>query len=637
MLIAVHVAIAIHIWHWKSAGTTLSPVEPSESMQTLETGLINAGFIFFGVAILSTLILGRWFCGWGCHLVALQDCCSWLLKKVGIRPKAIRSRFLVWVPVFAAFYMFIWPQFARMIERRQAPPWVWHLTTTDFWATFPNWQISLLTFFVCGFVIVYLLGNKGFCTYGCPYGGLFYWADKVAPGKIRVTEACNQCGHCTAVCTSNVRVHEEVNLHKMVVDAGCMKCFDCVDACPNDALYFGFGSPRPSKKALSQLPIAQSKLWDYSWPEEFALAGLFLGGLYVFRGLYDSIPFLLSIGLSAITAFFLVGLSRLAYRPHVRFQKFQWKTKGKLQRSGWFAIAVGVLYVTFLGHCTWIQFNSKEGTRYLEAAQEFYNSNDPAMIPIAETMCRKSRSFFLLAVGNGLWPIAEWESKLGSIAQFLGERDEAIRRFERALELDPNRKNTRISLLDNLRLAEDYTRYLREYEVLLPKVELSALSHLTAANAYAQDRDLVNSKAAFERVLAADPKNSLGRLNFGLLLAQEGDYDRGIAMLRSLTQDEPENGPAWQNLGIVQASSGDLASAQASLKQAVRLQPNLEGAWLTLIQISVQENNQQEAWNRAKLALKSNPKSPTIWQNARSLAESLSKVEEFDALGIQTP
>ena len=74
--------------------------------------------------------------------------------------------------------------------------------------------------FVCGFMTVYFLGSKGFCTYACPYGGFFALADKVAPGKIRVTDACNQCGHCTAVCTSNVRVHAEVKAYGMVVDPG---------------------------------------------------------------------------------------------------------------------------------------------------------------------------------------------------------------------------------------------------------------------------------------------------------------------------------------------------------------------------------------------------------------------------------
>ena len=62
--------------------------------------------------------------------------------------------------------------------------------------------------------------------------------------RIRVTDACAGCGHCTAVCTSNVRVHEEVRDYGMVVDSGCMKCLDCVSVCPNDALYYGAGRCR---------------------------------------------------------------------------------------------------------------------------------------------------------------------------------------------------------------------------------------------------------------------------------------------------------------------------------------------------------------------------------------------------------
>src|SRR5207244_4171 len=85
------------------------------------------------------------------------------------------------------------------------------------------------------FMTVYFLGNKGFCTYACPYGGVFGLVDKVAPGRIRVTDACEECGHCTAVCTSNVIVHAEVKKYGMVVDPGCMKCMDCVSVCPNDA------------------------------------------------------------------------------------------------------------------------------------------------------------------------------------------------------------------------------------------------------------------------------------------------------------------------------------------------------------------------------------------------------------------
>src|SRR5687768_1771580 len=213
-LILLYLLMIAHIIQWRIMGLTVSPIEPSESMYTLQNGAINAGFIFFTLAILATLIFGRFVCGWGCHIVALQDFCAWLLKKFGLKPKAFRSRLLVYVPLIAALYMFVWPTVSRAFTKPPTEPLIPqftnHLITTEFWATFPPFWVAIPFLFICGFVTVYFLGSKGFCTYACPYGGFFSLADKVAPGKIRVTDACNQCGHCTATCTSNVLVHAEV-------------------------------------------------------------------------------------------------------------------------------------------------------------------------------------------------------------------------------------------------------------------------------------------------------------------------------------------------------------------------------------------------------------------------------------------
>src|SRR5436853_116958 len=75
-LLLVHIIFAIHIAHWLSTGRTITPVEPSEAMQTLEQGYLNAGFVLFFLLIGSTMIFGRFFCGWACHLVAYQDLCG---------------------------------------------------------------------------------------------------------------------------------------------------------------------------------------------------------------------------------------------------------------------------------------------------------------------------------------------------------------------------------------------------------------------------------------------------------------------------------------------------------------------------------------------------------------------------------
>ena len=287
MLILVHLVIAAHIAHWLVAGRTVTPVEPSEAMAFAKGGMINAGLIFFSVAILLTGVFGRFFCGWACHLVALQDLARWLLGKVGIRPKPLRSRWLRLVPFFAFAYMFLWPVAYRLSIGDSFGHVDTELTTTEFWATFPGWVVGGLTFLICGFVIVYFLGSKGFCTYACPYGAIFGVVEKVSPMRIRVTDACAGCAHCTAVCTSNVRVHEEVRDYGMVVDSGCMKCLDCVSVCPNDALYYGMGplglrpTPRVKKPARRRWLPAK---------DDLIVALAFVAAFFSFRGLYGQVP-----------------------------------------------------------------------------------------------------------------------------------------------------------------------------------------------------------------------------------------------------------------------------------------------------------------------------------------------------------
>src|SRR5262252_2674560 len=63
-LILVHLLVVVHLAHWKTTGRTVSPLEPSEAMQTLELGYVNAGAIVFAALLLLTLVLGRFFCGW---------------------------------------------------------------------------------------------------------------------------------------------------------------------------------------------------------------------------------------------------------------------------------------------------------------------------------------------------------------------------------------------------------------------------------------------------------------------------------------------------------------------------------------------------------------------------------------------
>jgi polyferredoxin len=355
VLIAVHVAIGIHIWHWLATGESMTPVEPSEAMQTVELGKINAGFILFLSLIASTLIFGRWFCGWACHVVALQDLSAWCLKKIGLKPRPVRSRLLVFGPWVVGGYMFLWPMVHHWLAPVEKPlpavsEWRLELTTEQLWQTFPGPIMTIVTVLVVGFLIVWWLGAKGFCTYGCPYGAFFSLADRVAPMRIKVDQdACEHCGHCTTSCTSNVRVHEEVAKYGQVVDPGCMKCMDCVSVCPKEALSFGFAMPTPF--TVSQQRI-QARA-DFAWWEEILMAAVAIfAAQFVFRGAWfgEGIPLLLAVGLGVITAVFALLFVRLLTNRDVTFQHTVLKHAGKRSGMGHLALGLLLAWLAFTAH-----------------------------------------------------------------------------------------------------------------------------------------------------------------------------------------------------------------------------------------------------------------------------------------------
>ncbi len=362
----------VHVVQWLVVGVTLAPIEPSESMETIKHGAVTVGFIFFSLAILSTAILGRWFCGWGCHVVLLQDFCASLLRRIGSRPRQFRSRLLRYLPLALAIYMFVWP----MVYRFAIAPFVqpdlipveisWKMTTTDFWATFPGWMMAIPFLVVCGFVAVWFLGQKGYCTYGCPYGGVFAPVDELAIGRIRVTDACEGCGHCTAVCTSNVRVHEEVARYGMVVDPGCMKCTDCVSVCPKDALYFGFGPPAIG---IPKQPVPEAH-WDLSKGGEVALIA---AALFAFYSVYfpfgesaakSTVPLLFASGIAACFAFMAWKSCGILRRKPTGFHRLSLAKNGRVQRAGlgWLAvtavIGIGLVDTLAVNVFGWIAFRN---------------------------------------------------------------------------------------------------------------------------------------------------------------------------------------------------------------------------------------------------------------------------------------
>ncbi len=545
VLVIVHLAIAAHITHWLVKGRTVTPVEPSEAAAFALSGVVNAGLVFFSVTIVLTAVFGRFFCGWACHLVALQDLARALLEKFGRKPKPLRSRLLRWVPAIAFVYAFLWPVIYRLFAARPMPEIQTEFVTSEFWATFPGWIVGVLTFLTCGFLAVYFLGAKGFCTYACPYGAIFGVAERLAPLRIRVTDACEGCGHCTAVCTSNVRVHEEVRDFGMVIDSGCMKCLDCVSVCPNDALYYGFGplplatKPRAEGRKMTRFPL--------SWAEEGVVAAAFTAGFFTYRGLYGQVPFLMALGVAGVLAALVLIVFQLATRPNLSFKGWRLKRGGTLQPAAYGLLAGNVLLMIFWVHSAVVRYHTYYGDAGYRAAKAWepmlFDTVAPRPQPAPAQLDRIERGFSAFETVRSLgWTDSHGlEAKMAWLAALLGRDTEMEGHALAALEKD----------------------------------ELVGEMHQLLGRRAFEAGDPVRAAGHFERaVSAANGEDLWARINLGVTQAQSGRLDQAQTTFEETMRDFGESATLLYNLGLIDAYAGRIPAAAARFGQAVDSDPD---------------------------------------------------------------
>ncbi|MDG2291689.1 MAG: 4Fe-4S binding protein [Phycisphaerales bacterium] len=599
VLAIVQLLIIIHVVIWVLSqeygwfgGATITPIEPSEGMEFGKNGVINAGLIFFVLALASTLVFGRWFCGWGCHVVLLQDLCLWLLRRVHVRPRAFRSRFLLWAPLILAVYMFLWPAFYRFVLAPFIQPNLgWpgfsvHLTTQDFWATFPGVSIAIVFLFICGFATVYFLGAKGFCTYGCPYGGFFAPLDRFAPGSIRVTDDCHQCGKCTAGCTSNVRVHDEVRTWGMVTDPGCMKTMDCVDNCPNDALYFGFGTSAATTMKSSPRAEPVHRKWDLSTGEEWSFALICLLAFLAFRGAYGAVPVLMAIGAASIMTFLIWKFWRVLKDANVNLHRWQLKFHGRVKQPGAiFLVLVGalIIFTVQTGVVNWIGWGamrSGHALRVTVASDQPMGEADRARAMATVGWLDRVSGFDRGGLGIATDPNHDLEA--ARLLAVLGDHAAAQTRLQPVITLFP----------DDLAV--------RRFELQLVMLQLSPEQvdiHVGAIEASAEVQQRL-------------------RLDVAQWHLASGRVGTAEAFIRPMVETDPPSMEAMKLLAVLLVNTDRVEEGRILIDRYLQRVPNDAHAWVTLAQVLVNANERAEADVAMETAIEVAGDDPTVLAEA---------------------
>ncbi|UZW13779.1 4Fe-4S binding protein [Clostridium pasteurianum] len=187
------------------------------------------GLIEFTVAIIFTILMGRFFCGWFCAFGSFNDWIHIASKKIlktdfKISEKLDSILKYIKYGILALILIFILTGENDILNGTS--PWDAFAQITNFSTVISTITIGFI------FLILILIGNifieRFFCRYLCPLGAVFSLISKISILKIsKPTEKCGNCRICTNNCSMGLKLYSIDNIR----GGECINCLRCVETC----------------------------------------------------------------------------------------------------------------------------------------------------------------------------------------------------------------------------------------------------------------------------------------------------------------------------------------------------------------------------------------------------------------------
>lgn len=236
---------------------TMNFLSPFVIVNASFEGVIAGSFLFFILLFVSSLVLGRAFCGWLCPAGGVMESC-FPLKNKKVKGRARLIKYFIWVPWVAAICF-------AAIEAggyRAINP----LYFTESGVSVDSFYklIVFVVVFALFFILSVTVGKRAACHTICWMAPFMVIGKKIGtllhiPSlKLNADPArCTGCKACETRCPMSLLVQTMVENASLRHD-DCILCGECVDACPKKVISYGFGITKPVLKAQTQQTTART-------------------------------------------------------------------------------------------------------------------------------------------------------------------------------------------------------------------------------------------------------------------------------------------------------------------------------------------------------------------------------------------
>jgi ferredoxin-type protein NapH len=229
---------------------TLFYFSPYVPYQGLQQQVIAGSILVFLFLFVSSIFLGRIFCGWICPGGAIQHFVE------PINPKPIISKkvrlikyFLIWLPWLSGLIsLFLFRPGNYTID-------FFFLTHNGVSLAGDSSHFIVFYFVVLLFVLLPVLYGKSTACHSICWMAPFqvigsFLGRVIGLPQLHVKakpELCISCSLCNRSCPMSISVQKETLDHGCIKNLDCILCGQCVDICPKKVLSFSFKKVKPGQ------------------------------------------------------------------------------------------------------------------------------------------------------------------------------------------------------------------------------------------------------------------------------------------------------------------------------------------------------------------------------------------------------
>jgi ferredoxin-type protein NapH len=214
-------------------------LSPVLIVQAAAEGVVNGSFIMFALLFVSSLVLGRAFCGWVCPGAGCQEAVFQANGRPVHRGNSIK--WMVWVPWIGLI--------TALAVRRGGYERVDFLYETLYGLSISHVQ-GLMAYLMVLLILIVLpafaVGKRSFCHHLCWMAPFMILGRKIRNGagwpslSLAVRPgSCTRCGECVPNCPMSLPVMDMVSRGEME-HSECILCASCIDSCDFDTLSYKF-------------------------------------------------------------------------------------------------------------------------------------------------------------------------------------------------------------------------------------------------------------------------------------------------------------------------------------------------------------------------------------------------------------